>query len=203
MEEMYQKYKDVAEFRMIYIREAHAVDGARPSGIGRQLNIKDHTDYKSRCDVAERLIKDKALTMPMLIDNFENTTDMAYQAKPDRVFLVGSDGRLAVAADRGPFGFKPGLDDCKTWLDKLIADKKEPELSKEVIATADARTEKRGPAKKPTTSKAAPASEPKAEGSTTSEPAVSEPAVSEPATSEPATSVPAVLGSSTSSEKTE
>ena len=203
MEEMYQKYKDVAEFRMIYIREAHAVDGARPSGIGRQLNIKDHTDYKSRCDVAERLIKDKALTMPMLIDNFENTTDMAYQAKPDRVFLVGSDGRLAVAADRGPFGFKPGLDDCKTWLDKLIADKKEPELSKEVIATADARTEKRGPAKKPTTSKAAPASEPKAEGSTTSEPAVSEPAVSEPATSEPATSAPAVSGSSTSSEKTE
>ena len=45
MEEMYQKYKDVAEFRMIYIREAHAVDGARPSGIARQLNIKDHTDY--------------------------------------------------------------------------------------------------------------------------------------------------------------
>ena len=40
MEEMYQKYKEVAEFRMIYIREAHAVDGARPSGIGRQLNIK-------------------------------------------------------------------------------------------------------------------------------------------------------------------
>ena len=134
----------------------------------------------------------------MLIDNFENTTDMAYQDKPDRVFLVGSDGRLAVAADRGPFGFKPGLDDCKTWLDKLIADKKEPELSKEVIATADARTEKRGPAKKPTASKAAPASESKAEGSTTSEPAVAE-----PATPEPATSVPAVSGSSTSSEKTE
>ena len=191
MEEMYQKYKDVAEFRMIYIREAHAVDGARPSGIGRQLNIKDHTDYKSRCDVAERLNKDKKLTMPMLIDNFENTTDLAYQAKPDRVFLVGSDGRLAVAADRGPFGFKPGLDDCKTWLDKMIKDKKEPGLSKEIIATADARTKKRGPAKQPATSKVA--SEPTAEGSSTSKPAAAEPATSEPA----------AAGSSTSSEKPE
>ena len=158
---------------MIYIREAHAVDGARPSGIGRKLNIKDHTDYESRCDVAERLIKDNKLTMPMLIDNFENTTDLAYQAKPDRVFLVGSDGRLAVAADRGPFGFAPGLNDCKTWLDKLIKDKKEPQLSKEVIATADARTKKRGPVKKPTASKVVPAlesaTEPASGASTSSE----------------------------------
>ncbi len=155
MEKMYQQYKDVAEFRMIYIREAHAVDSSRPSGIGRQLNIKDHTDYDSRCDVAERLIEDKKLTMPMLIDNFENTTDVAYQAKPDRVFLVGSDGRLAVAADRGPFGFAPALTDCKTWLDKLVKDKKEPELSKEEIAKADAKTKQRGPAKKPTRGKPA------------------------------------------------
>ena len=153
MEQMYQKYKDVAEFRMIYIREAHAVDGARPSRVGQQLNIKEHTDYKSRCDVAERLIEDRKLTMPMLVDNFENTTDLAYQAKPDRVFLVRSDGRLAVAADRGPFGFAPALTDCETWLDKLIADKKEPELSEETIATADARTAKRAAAAKPASSK--------------------------------------------------
>lgn len=171
MEKMYQKYKDVAEFRMIYIREAHAADGDRPSRVGQQLKINEHTDYKSRCDVAERLIKDKKLTMPMLIDNFENTTDLAYSAKPDRVFLVGSDGRLAVAADRGPFGFAPALEDCKAWLDKMMKDKKEPQLSKEVIAAADAATKKRGPAKKPTPSKSKTPKSSKPEATETAAPA--------------------------------
>ena len=111
MEEMFNQYKDVAEFRLIYIREAHAADGDRPNRISRDLEINEHTNFEERCETAEKFINDKSLTMPMLIDNMDNSTDAAYMAKPDRVFLVRTDGRLAIAGDRGPRGFEPALED--------------------------------------------------------------------------------------------
>ena len=128
MEKMYKKYKDVAEFRLIYIREAHALDSNRPNQISRKYGIKEHKDYGERCETAERLISDGVLSMPMLIDDMKNSTDKAYSAKPDRVFLVRSDGRLAVAADRGPRGFSPALKECELWLEQLVLDGKEPNL---------------------------------------------------------------------------
>ncbi len=140
MEKLYNTYKNVAEFRMIYIREAHAIDGDRPMRGSRNLGIKEHTNFDDRCLTAQRFIDDKSLTMPMLIDDMKNTTDKAYSAKPDRVFLVRSDGRLAVAASRGPFGFKPALEECKQWLEEYNQSGEEIELSAETIAAADKKT---------------------------------------------------------------
>ncbi len=137
MERMYNEYKDVADFRMIYIREAHAADGPRPMGVGKTLGIKEHKDYSDRCQTAEMLINDRSLTMPMLIDDMDNTTNLAYQAHPDRVFLVRTDGRLAVAAERGPWGFAPGLDATQQWLSELKKTGKQPELSQAANEAAE------------------------------------------------------------------
>ena len=109
MEKMYQDYKDIAEFRMVYIREAHAADGDRPVGIAREKEINQQTTYEGRCTTAKMLFNDKSLTIPCLIDSMDNKTNTAYSAQPDRVFLVRKDGRLAVAADKGPRGFGPGV----------------------------------------------------------------------------------------------
>lgn len=140
MEKLYNDYKDVAEFRMVYIREAHAVDGASPMRGRNALDIKEHTSFENRCETAEKFMKDKSLTMPMLIDDMENSTDAAYSAKPDRVFLVRSDGRLAVAAARGPWGFQPALADCDTWLKEFKKTGTEKELAASVIEAADKKT---------------------------------------------------------------
>lgn len=128
MEEMFQKYGEVVEFRLIYIREAHAADGDRPNQTSRELGINEPKSFEERCETAERLVKDELLTMPMLIDDMKNSTDAAYLAKPDRVFLVRTDGRLAVAGERGPGGFKPALEDCDEWLEAFVAEGKEPDL---------------------------------------------------------------------------
>ena len=130
MERMYNQFKDVADFRMIYIREAHAADGPRPMGTGKSLGINEHKNYADRCQTAEMLINDRSLTMPMLIDDMENTTNQAYQAHPDRVFLVRTDGRLAVAAERGPRGFAPGLKAAAQWLEAFKKTGEEPQLAK-------------------------------------------------------------------------
>ena len=116
---MYQKYRDVAEFRMIYIREAHASNGQRPNHISREKDISEHESFEQRCKTAEMLINDEELTIPCLIDSMDNKTDAAYSAKPDRAFLVDTDGKLVVAGARGPRGFSPALNDIEKWLSEF------------------------------------------------------------------------------------
>jgi hypothetical protein len=116
MERMYQDYKDFADFYIIYIREAHASDSSRPVAYAKEKGITEHRDFGERCAVAESLVKDKKLTIPLLIDDMENTAGSAYQAWPDRVYLVRTDGTLVVAAKRGPWGFAPALGEAKDWL---------------------------------------------------------------------------------------
>jgi hypothetical protein len=42
----------------------------------------------------------------------------AYAAHPDRLYLVDSDGRVAYAGGRGPWGFKP--DELKAAMDETL-----------------------------------------------------------------------------------
>ena len=37
----------------------------------------------------------------------DNTTDLAYSALPDRLYLIGKDGTIAYKSGRGPMGFRP------------------------------------------------------------------------------------------------
>jgi len=125
---MYNDYKDIAEFRMVYINEAHAADGRRPVAYAKEKGITEHDDYSERCTTAQMLMDDKTLTIPCLIDGMDNKVNQAYSAWPDRIFLVRTDGKLAVAADRGPWGFKPGLTASNEWLEQFSKSGKEPEL---------------------------------------------------------------------------
>ena len=57
MEKMYQQYKDVAEFYIVYISEAHAQDDSWPVPYAKDLVIKEHTTYGERCGLADKLAK--------------------------------------------------------------------------------------------------------------------------------------------------
>lgn len=116
MERLYRKYKDIAEFRIVYIREAHPLDGRRPSRQAREKGIDQPTTRNERCKTAEILVAEGELTIPIIIDSMKNEVDQAYSAKPDRAFLVDKDGNIGVAGGRGPRGFGPALDDIEDWL---------------------------------------------------------------------------------------
>ena len=45
--------------------------------------------------------------MPMVVDGVDNAVASAYGGWPDRLYLVGRDGRIAFQGGEGPFGFKP------------------------------------------------------------------------------------------------
>ncbi len=46
MEEMYRKYRDVAEFYIVYISEAHAEDDEWSVPYAKKLGIKEHKTYE-------------------------------------------------------------------------------------------------------------------------------------------------------------
>ena len=103
MEELYQTYKDLAGVYIVYISEAHASDDPRPVPYAKKLGIKEHTTFGERCTVASRLVADKKLTIPCLVDGLEGVAETAYQGWPDRVYLINKAGQLAIAGNRGPW----------------------------------------------------------------------------------------------------
>ena len=128
LEGIYQEYKDIAEFRLVYISEAHAVDDRRPVPYAIEKNISEHKTYGERCSVAGRLLKDEKLTIPSIIDKMDNKVAEDYDANPNRVYLIRKDGIIGVAAGPGPFGWQPGLNETKAWLEKYKKTGNEPGL---------------------------------------------------------------------------
>lgn len=47
------------------------------------------------------------MPLPALVDGIDDAVNRAYAAQPDRLFLVGRDGKIAYTGGRGPGGFKP------------------------------------------------------------------------------------------------
>lgn len=157
MQQIFEDYGDVAEIRLVYINEAHAADSSWPARYAKEKNITKHDNYGERCQSAELLLNDKNLTIPFVIDEMNNHVNEAYSAWPDRVFLVRTDGRLAVAGTRGPFGFVPALKEVKKWLAVYKETGVEPDLPDDAadagedldVATIALRKEKAASSPKP------------------------------------------------------
>jgi hypothetical protein len=105
---MYEDYKDQVEFFLVYIREAHPTDGWQSRANELQnILVKQPTKYVERVAVATEMCTKLDLKMPPLIDNLDDKVNKAYSAEPDRLYLVGIDGKIAFKGARGPRGFKP------------------------------------------------------------------------------------------------
>lgn len=108
LNKLYQDYRDRAAFYIVYIQEAHPVDAWQVSS-----NVKDNvlfastTSVEDRSDVAGKCVKDLGIELPALIDTPDDRVERAYTAWPDRLYVVGEDGRIAFKSEPGPFGFEP------------------------------------------------------------------------------------------------
>lgn len=68
---------------------------------------KQPTNLAERREVASACAKALKLSIPMLIDDMANTANKAYAGWPDRLYVVGADGKLAYVSGPGPRGFNP------------------------------------------------------------------------------------------------
>ena len=116
MERLYEEYKDIAAFLIVYIREAHAADGNSPVDYAREKGINKHKTYGERCDVAKRFVDDEEIAIPIVIDNIDGKVDKAYRSTPTRTYLIRKDGRVGITCERGPRGLEPALEEIDVWL---------------------------------------------------------------------------------------
>lgn len=121
MEQLHKDFSDIAEFRLVYIREAHAIGSRRPAPYAEEKGIHDANTFGERCALALGLLDDENLSIPTIVDDMDNSVNEAYSAFPDRVFIVDIDGKIAFVADRGPWGFEPAIKDVRVWLDERKA----------------------------------------------------------------------------------
>lgn len=116
LRDLYAEYHERAHFLVVYIREAHPTDGwyMGKHDIRHHQSIEERRQVASACEVAMQ----NGITT--YVDEMDDAVMTAYAAHPDRLYLVGNDGRIAYAGGRGPFGFKP--DELKQAIDLALAE---------------------------------------------------------------------------------
>jgi type I thyroxine 5'-deiodinase len=105
---LYDEYRDRVAFYAVYIQEAH------PSDLWQMgSNVREGVVFASpktdaeRVNVAGSCVRNLGIRFPALIDGIENTVEREYTGWPDRLVLIGKDGRVVYRSEPGPFGFHP------------------------------------------------------------------------------------------------
>jgi len=120
---MYHNFGDRVEFILVYIREAHPTDEwALESNEQAEVNIAQPVSFDERKEVAQTCSIALNLSMTCVVDDMNNSTDIAYAAWPERLFIVNTDGQIEYAGKQGPFGFEP--DEVRHWLDRELGSDK-------------------------------------------------------------------------------
>ena len=112
---MFETYKKDVEFFVVYIREAHAIDSRLPMEFGM---IEDPVTGLERMAVASQCMADLDLPIPAIVDQMDDAVNLAYRAWPDRLYLVGKDGKIAFSGGPGPFMFLP--EELNTAIEKEL-----------------------------------------------------------------------------------
>ena len=97
---------DTAKLFGVYIREAHA-DGE--DQVIRNLNegviFQQPQSVDERAEVASACMLRYNFSFPMLLDGMDNDAEEKYVSWPDRLYVIGRDGRIAYQGGLGPLYF--------------------------------------------------------------------------------------------------
>lgn len=102
-----------------------------------KIELAHHKNFAERCAAADTCVREMEIDFPALVDGMDNATELAYTAWPDRLYVVGVDGRIAYKSRPGPFGFNP--DGVRESLKELLPEPRaQPEANSEPEADAAA-----------------------------------------------------------------
>lgn len=105
---MYERYKDRVEFLLMYVREAHPIDGRISRANEREgIRLASANTFEQKEDYASTCVRNLGIKFTTLIDGMDNWVGKEYAGHPDRLYLVGLDERILYKSGPGPRGFKP------------------------------------------------------------------------------------------------
>jgi len=108
LEKMYAAYDKHADFKIVYVREAHPSDGWQVP-----VNERDGVVFttpktsQEREKVAGACAANLKITISIVVDSMDDKVERAYSGWPDRIYIIDKDGRIAYKGAPGPAGFKP------------------------------------------------------------------------------------------------
>ena len=110
LEALHEEYGTLVDFLTLYVRETHPGD-----------RCPQPQSYEEKVQHAREFRERDGITWPVLVDDLEGSYHRLLDAKPNSVFLVDRDGRVAYrqlwAGDRGPL---------RRALEKVLAGATEP-----------------------------------------------------------------------------
>ncbi len=93
---------------MVYIKEIHPTDGWQvKENEADAVLVRQHRSMEERVEVGQACMVKLALEMPAVVDEMDDAVARAYGAMPERLYLVGRDGRIAYKGGVGPMFFRP------------------------------------------------------------------------------------------------
>ncbi len=69
--------------------------------------FRRHRSMEERVQVGEACMVKMALEMPAVVDEMDDAVTKNYAAMPERLFLIGTDGKVAYRGGMGPMFFRP------------------------------------------------------------------------------------------------
>ena len=108
LNKLHHDYGEHAAFYVVYIQEAHPIDGWQ-----MDVNVKDNVlvastrTLEDRVKVAGSCVKNLGIEFPAIVDGADDRIEKAYTGWPDRLYVIDTQGRIAYKSQAGPFGFEP------------------------------------------------------------------------------------------------
>ena len=112
---MHERFANDAEFLTIYIQEAHPEDEWQ-MGVNEDEGVcyRQPTTLAERVAIAGDFIRDTGYDIPLVVDGMDNAAEAVFAAWPERLYVIGEDGRIAYKGGTGPMDFDP--DELEAWL---------------------------------------------------------------------------------------
>jgi len=104
LQKLYDQHHHDIDFFWIYAQEARASDTGLPDSKNPEPfeSVRNHRSLDERKAAASRCAATIESSIPVLLDDLDNTVTIRYHAHPTRLYLIGKDGRIGYAGPPGP-----------------------------------------------------------------------------------------------------
>jgi len=113
--DIYNDYKERADFLTVYVREAHPTDEWQmKSNVKEDVCYAQPRNLEQRVAIATDFIKRFHYPLPLGVDDVNNGANDVYAAWPERIYIIDETGHIAYRGGIGPFHYHP--EEARAWL---------------------------------------------------------------------------------------